>query len=125
MNRQRYSNAEKDLTKAQELAPQSPIPMVQMGNLHLVQKQYPEAIKSYQQALDQDPASTDGLQGVMNTYLIQKQPDQAVAAAQAQIARSPNTSGFYDLLGTALFQNKKDLKGAEAAFRKSVKLDSG
>ena len=28
-----------------------------------------------------------------------------------------------DRLGTALFQNKKDLKGAEAAFHKSVQLD--
>ena len=77
-----------------------------MGHLHHLQKQYGEAIKFYQQALDKDPASTDAMQGIMNAYLAQKQPDQAIAAARTQIAKSPNTGGFYDLLGTALFQRK-------------------
>ena len=55
----------------------------------------------------------------MNSYLAQKQMDQAIAAARAQIEKSPNSSGFYDLLGTALF-DKKDFSGADAAFRKAV-----
>ena len=123
MNRQKYSDAQQDLTKAMGLAPGSPVPYVQMGNLYQLQKQYLEAIKFYQQALDKDGASTDALQGIMNIYLLQKQPNQAIAAARAQIAKSPNTSGFYDLLGTALFQNKKDLTGAEAAFHKAIDID--
>jgi tetratricopeptide (TPR) repeat protein len=123
MNRQKYSDAEQDLRKATDIAPGSPAPYVQMGNLHQLQKQYAEAVKFYQQALDKDPSSTDALQGMMNTYLAQKQYDQAIAAARAQLARTPDSSGFYDLLGTALFQNKKDLSGAEAAFRKAVELD--
>ena len=123
MNRQKYSDAQQDLNKAMGLAPGSPAPYVQLGNLHLLQKQYVEAIKFYQQALDRNAASTDALQGIMNVYLLQKQPDQAIAAAHAQIAKSPNTGGFYDLLGTALFQNKKDLSGADAAFHKAIELD--
>ncbi|MFZ0420069.1 MAG: tetratricopeptide repeat protein, partial [Candidatus Sulfotelmatobacter sp.] len=123
MNRQKYSDAQQDLTKAMGLAPASPAPYVQMGNLHQLQKQYLEAIKFYRQALDKDAASTDALQGIMNVYLLQKQPDQAIAAAHAEIAKSPNTGGFYDLLGTALFQNKKDFSGAEAAFHKAIELD--
>jgi tetratricopeptide (TPR) repeat protein len=123
MNRQKYSDAEQDLRKATDLAPGSPVPYVRMGSLHLVQKQYPEAIKSYQQALDRDPASTDGLQGLMRACIAQKQPEQALAAARAQIAKSPDNSGFYDLLGTALFESKKDLSGADAAFRKAIDLD--
>jgi tetratricopeptide (TPR) repeat protein len=87
-----------------------------------MQKQYTEAVKFYQEALDKDPASTDALQGIMNIYLLQKQPDQAVAAGREQIAKSPNTGGFYDLLGTALFE-KKDLKGADTAFHKAIELD--
>jgi len=59
----------------------------------------------------------------MNVYLAQKQTDKAVAAAQTQIAKSSNNSSFYDLLGTALFNNKKDMDGAEAAFKKSAELD--
>jgi tetratricopeptide (TPR) repeat protein len=53
----------------------------------------------------------------------EKQNDKAIAAANAQIAKSPNNSSFYDLLGTALFHNKKDLSGAEAALEKSATLD--
>src|ERR1700693_1329407 len=122
MNRKKFTEAEADMRKAAEVAPSNPTPYVQMGNLHQLQKQYPEAIKFYQEALDKDPASTDGLQGMMNTYLAQKQPDQAISAARAQIAKSPNTSGFWDLLGTALFQ-KKDFPASDGAFRKAVELD--
>jgi tetratricopeptide (TPR) repeat protein len=59
----------------------------------------------------------------MTTYVEQKQYDQAIAAANAQIAKSPNTSNFYDLLGTALFDGKKDYSGAETALRKAIELD--
>jgi tetratricopeptide (TPR) repeat protein len=108
--------------KAAELAPRNPTPLVQLGNLRQMQKQYGEAIKFYQQALDNDPASSDALQGMMNTYIAQKQLDQAVTTANAQIAKSPNVSAFYDLLGTALFE-KKDFRSAEEAFNKAVALD--
>jgi tetratricopeptide (TPR) repeat protein len=93
-----------------------------MGKLYELQKQFAEATKFYQQALDKDAGSTDALQGIMNVYLAQKQPDQAIAAARAQIAQSPATSGFYDLLGTVLFQ-RKDLKGADSALHKAIELD--
>jgi tetratricopeptide (TPR) repeat protein len=122
MNRQRYADAEQDLRKIAELAPASAVPYVQTGNLHLLQKQYAEALASYQKALEKDPASTEGLQGLMKTYLALKQPELAIAAARAQIAKAPSSSGFYDLLGSALFQ-KNDSSGAEAAFRKAIDLD--
>jgi cellulose synthase operon protein C len=123
MSRQKFSEAEEDMRKAAEVAPASPAPYVQMGNLHQAQKQYAEAIKFYQQALDRDAASTEALHGMMKAYLAQKQPDQAISAALAQIAKTPNSSNFYDLFGTALFENRKDFSGAEAAFRKAVELD--
>jgi len=75
---------------------------------------YLEAIKFYRQALDKDAASTDALQGNHECLLLQKQPDQAIAAASAQIAKSPSTGGFYDLLARPCLQNKKILSGAEA-----------
>jgi len=60
---------------------------------------------------------------LMNTYLAQKEVDKAIAAAKAQIAKSPNNSIFYDLLGTTLSNIKKDLNGAEEAFQKAAELD--
>src|SRR5579863_7826503 len=121
--KQRYADAQKDAEQAMQRAPQSPAPYVQMGTVHLAQKQYADAIKYYQEALDKDPNSAEGLSGVMQTYFVQKETDKAIAAANAQIAKSPNNSLFYDLLGTALFNAKKDLPAAEAALQKAGQLD--
>ena len=121
--RQKFSDAQQDAEEAAKRAPQSPAPYVQLANIQLAQKHFPEAEKFYQQALDKDPSSSEGLSGLMNTYFAQKQFDKAIAAANAQIAKSPNTANFYDLLGTALFNGKKDLPGAEAALRKAIELD--
>jgi tetratricopeptide (TPR) repeat protein len=49
--------------------------------------------------------------------------DKAITAANAQIAKSPNSSAFYDLLGTSLFTNKKGMDQAEAAFKKAAELN--
>ncbi len=121
--RLKFRDAEQDAQQALQRAPQSPAPYIQLGNIQLAQKHYADAEKYYQQALDKDPSSADGLSGVMNTYVAQKQYDSAIAAANAQIAKSPNNANFYDLLGTALFNGKKDLPGAEAALRKAIALD--
>jgi cellulose synthase operon protein C len=121
--REHFAEAQQDAQQALQRAPLNPAPYVQMGNIQLIQKHYAEAEKFYQQALDKDPSSGEGLSGLMNTYFAQKQYDKAVAAANAQIAKSPNNSNFYDLLGTALFNGKKDFPAAEAALHKAVELD--
>jgi len=123
INRKQFDKAAQDIRQAIDVAPQSAVGYVQLGNLKLVLKQYGEAEKAYQQGLDHDSNSSDALSGLMNTYLAQKQPDKAVAAAKAAIAKSPNSSAFYDLLGTALFNNKQDMNGAEAALLKSAELN--
>jgi tetratricopeptide (TPR) repeat protein len=60
---------------------------------------------------------------LMNAFVAMKQADAAVAAANEQIGKVPDNSGFYDLLGTVLFQQKKDLGTAQTALQKSVQLD--
>lgn len=121
--RQKYADAQHDAEEAMKRAPQAPAPYFQLGNVHLAQKQYADAEKWYQESLDKNPAFSEGLSGLMNTYFAQKQFDKAVAAANAQIAKVPGNSDFYDLLGTALFNGKKDYAGAEVALRKAVELD--
>ena len=123
INRNQFVEAEADIGKAIEVAPQSSFGYVEMGNLKFAQKQYGDAAKAYQGALDRNADSTDALRGLMNTYIAQKQADRAIAAANTQIAKSPGNSRFYDLLGTTLYQSKKDVKGAEAAFAKALDLD--
>lgn len=121
--RQKYPDAQHDAEEAMKRAPQAPAPYFQLGNVHLAQKHFADAEKWYQQSLDKNPAFSEGLSGLMNTYFAQKQFDKAIAAANAQIAKVPNNSDFYDLLGTALFNGKKDYPAAEAALRKAVDLD--
>jgi len=123
INGKHYAEAEQDIRRAIDAAPQSASGYVQMGNLRFVQKQYSDAAKAYQEALDRNADSTDALRGLMSTYIAEKQIDKAITAADAQIGKSPNNSSFYDMLGSALFHNKSDLSGAEAAFAKSVALD--
>jgi len=121
--RGRFADAQQDAEQAQQRAPQTPGPYIQLGNVHLAQKKFAEAESYYQQALEKDPSSGDGLSGLMNSYFAEKQPEKAIAAANAQIAKSPNNSNFYDLLGTALFNGRKDLPGADAALHKAIDLD--
>lgn len=119
----KFTDAQRDDEEARNRAPNSPAPYVQLGHVQLAQKHYSDAEKFYQQALEKDPSSSDGLRGLMTTYAEQKQYDKAIAAANSQIVKSPNNSNFYDLLGTALFDGKKDYAGAEAALHKAVDLN--
>jgi tetratricopeptide (TPR) repeat protein len=119
----RKDQAEQDVNKAVEVAPKNPIGYIQMGNLRLGDKKYLEAEKSFQKALELDSHSVDAMNGLMRNYLAQKEPDKAIDAVKAQIAKAPDSSAFYDLMGTALFESKKDSKSAETAFRKSIELD--
>jgi tetratricopeptide (TPR) repeat protein len=120
----KFEDAQRDDQEAMKRAPNSPAPYVQLGHVALAQKHYSDAEKFYQQALEKDPSYSDGLRGLMTTYVEQKQYDKAIAAANAQITKSPNNSNYYDLLGTALFDGKKDYAGAETALRKAVDLDN-
>ena len=120
---QKLSDAQQDALEAIKRAPQHPSPYSQLGTVALAQKHFAEAEKYYQQSLDRNPAFVNGLNGLMRTYVAEKQVDKAIAAANAQIAKSPNSSGLYDLLGTALYEIKKDNLGAETALRKAVDLD--
>jgi len=123
VNRKRFPAAEVDVRKAIEVSPQSSFGYVQLGNLKYQEKEFEAAGKAYQSALDRNPDSKDALRGLMNTFVAEKRVDQAISAANTQIAKSPGNSGFYDLLGTALFYPKKDLSGAATAFQKSAELD--
>ena len=121
--RAQFSSAEQDASKAISLAPRDPAGHVQMGNIWLAQKQYAAAEKAYRDALNLTPGSSDALAGLIHTYLVQNRVDEALTAANAQIAKVPNCSAFYDLLGSVLFAQKKDFSGAEAAFTKAGELD--
>ena len=122
MNLGRYDDAERDVQRAISIAPQSAYGYVEMGNLRLLQKQYPQASAAYQNALSRNPGSMDALRGLVNVDLAEKQLDQAVFLVKEQIAKAPGNSGFYSLLGTVLTR-KNDFDAAEVAITKATTLD--
>jgi tetratricopeptide (TPR) repeat protein len=124
-NRKQFGQAEEDARKAIEVASQDPVGYLQMAGLRVAQQRFGEGEQLYRQALDRDPTSSDALSGLMNSYLAQKEPDKAAAAARAQIEKVPNSSAFYDLLGTLLSNTTQEKSGVEAAFKKSIELDKG
>jgi tetratricopeptide (TPR) repeat protein len=123
INQKKFQLAQQDIQMAIAVDPTSQLGYVQLGNLQFAQTDYAAAALSYQEGLDRDSNSSDALRGLMNSYLAQHQVDRAVAAANAQVAKAPNKSEFYNLLGTSLFRAKKDFSGAEAAFGKALLLE--
>jgi len=123
INQKHFREADADVQRAIEVAPASAAGYVQLGSLHFAQQHFKEAADAYRSALDRDPRSNDALRGLMNSYVAVKQVDTAIALANNQISKVPDNSGFYDLLGTVLFQQKRDLAGAKAVLAKSVQLD--
>lgn len=116
------SGAETYLRKALEVAPENSIPYVRLGELRATQNRGDEAQKLFAQALDRDPNSIEALRGLTALFLQHKQPAKAISAVQAQIAKAPNNSSFYFLLGELLFNNKQ-LDKAEPALQKALELD--
>ncbi|HXJ16524.1 MAG TPA: tetratricopeptide repeat protein, partial [Candidatus Polarisedimenticolia bacterium] len=116
------AGAEADLKKAMEVAPGDPIPYVRMGDLRVARKQLDEAGKLYGQALTLNPSAVDALTGLVNIDLERKQAAKALRRIQEQIARVPNNSNLYLLLGQVELRNQ-DSVHAEEAFEKAVDLD--
>jgi len=123
INLKQFGQAEQDTRKAIDLGPQNPAGYLQMASLRFVQQQFGEATQLYRQALDRDASSSDALGGLINSYLAQNTPDKAAEAARAQIEKVPNSSAFYDLLGTLLLHSSQDKNAVEAAFQKAIELD--
>jgi len=122
MTRNQFAAAEQDARKAIEVGPQSSAGYLEMGNLTGLEHKFTESENWFKQSLSRDPNSVEALSGRIKVYLAQKQIDKAIAAVNTQIGASPNNSSFYDLLGDVL-TTKKDLRGAETAFKKSVELN--
>ena len=117
-----FAGAEADAKKAMELAPQSAVPYLQLGALRASTRRYAEAEKLFDRALELDPRSTAALQALVSIYGDQKQPAKGVARARAQVAKAPDVSGHYFILGLA-HQANKDSEQAEQALAKATDLE--
>ncbi len=117
------AKAEADLKTAIDVAPQSAVGYLSLGKLRFYQKRYPEGVALLQQALQYDPDSVDALRLLVSYNMTQKQPEKAMTLVNQQIAKRPQTSGFYVLLAELQMQNKNFDQAAPTA-QKAMQLNS-
>jgi tetratricopeptide (TPR) repeat protein len=116
------SGAEKDLRHVLEIDAKNSIACARLGDLRVSQKRYKEAQEFYEQALDYNPRARDALQGLVTVSVMQKQPEKALQRVQTQVAKVPDDSAFYYLLGAMLLGNHKTTE-AQSALENAVRLD--
>jgi tetratricopeptide (TPR) repeat protein len=116
------TGAEADLKRAISVAPDNAAGYARMGDLRAAQKKFDEAQKYYSEALKRNPSALDALTGLINVALEQRQLPTALRVVQDQIAKVPDSSGFYVLLGQIELRNQDSAK-AEQAFQKATDLD--
>ncbi|HXW89081.1 MAG TPA: tetratricopeptide repeat protein [Terriglobales bacterium] len=121
IKRHRFAEADADLLKARQLAPDTPGPYIQTGNLRVAQGRRKEAETAYGQALKADPSSLEALRGLTDFYLLEKEPDKALARLDAQTAAA-NTSGYH-YLRAAVFSSQQDLAACQEELQKAIALD--
>jgi len=122
-NRKDAVNGEADLKKAIEVAPQSPIGYQRMGELRFSQRRFKEAEQLFEQALERDLNSAEAMQALLASNMTQKQPaSKMIARVNAQLAKAPNNSAFYSMLG-GLEAQSKDFANAEQHLQKALELD--
>jgi tetratricopeptide (TPR) repeat protein len=116
------AGAEADIRKAMAVAPNNPAGPQLLASLRMKQDRPQEAEKLYTQALAANPADAGALTGLVDIALERKDVPAALRTVQAQIAKVPDSSSFYLLLGQVEVR-AQDPGKAEAALQKAVDLD--
>jgi tetratricopeptide (TPR) repeat protein len=116
------ATAQADLTKAFQIAPQSPIGYSAMGSFLKTQGRNQEAQKYYEKALAFDVGNIESLAGVTSILMQEKQNRKAIERVQAQLLKTPANDAIYALLG-GLQVADRDMPGAEASLQKAVQLN--
>jgi tetratricopeptide (TPR) repeat protein len=116
--------AEEQIRQAIAVAPSSPEGYSKMGDLLTSQKKFDAANKMYEQALEKNPAFVEALVGEVRLLAAQKQPAaKIIARINAQIAKSPNTDGYWVLLAQTQAASG-DLKSATSSSQKALSINS-
>jgi tetratricopeptide (TPR) repeat protein len=121
-NRGEPDQAEADLRTAIALAPKDPTASIELGRLMFEQKRGPAAEALFEQALQADPTSVAALRALVSYELSIKQPQKAMERVNTQIAKSPGTSGFLDLLCQLQIQ-AGSLDQAASTAQKAIQMD--
>jgi tetratricopeptide (TPR) repeat protein len=96
-----YGAAMSDFSRAEDLAPESPAPAIEMGNLFFVRKEYAKAISHFDQALQLQPQHALALTRRGTAHLHRKDQAAALADLQRAYKLDPNIPGLQRQLQAA------------------------
>ncbi len=122
INRKEADKAEADFRTAIGIAPKDPTAYIELGKFLFSQNHIPQAANLFEQALQADPNSVAALRALVGYDLYLKQPQKAMDRVNAQIAKSPDISGFLDILCQLQIQ-AGSLDQAASTAQKAIQMD--
>lgn len=111
----RYQEALQILEAASHIYPQAPQPLIQIGQIYLVQHRWLMAEDAFNRALARDINHPSALAGLAEALLHQERFDQAIRLWQRAAAVNPTKPGLSTGLGRAYVQ-QLDFPAAQEAF---------
>lgn len=95
---------------------------VELGTTYFEAERFDEAAKWYEQALKADPRNLTAMAQLGMTYFLLQRTEPALAQFEASLKISPDHPTTLLNKGIVLWRGKNDLKGAQAAWERLVKL---
>ncbi|HVN18616.1 MAG TPA: tetratricopeptide repeat protein [Dongiaceae bacterium] len=92
--------------------------LYQIGNLYYDAQQYPEAVNYYEKSLAIDPKATDVRTDMATAYHLMGQSDRAIQEYDAVLKIDGKHANALFNEGMVKWQDKMDLKGAIASWKK-------
>jgi tetratricopeptide (TPR) repeat protein len=115
-------SADANFRKAIAAEPNNPLPYSKLAELRMVKKDYAEADNLIEQALAKDPAYVPAVRLLVALYGLDKRTDKIIARVSEQIAKVPQISDYYSILGDVqLHQNK--FQDSVQSLTKAIELD--
>jgi len=92
--------------------------LYQIGNLYYDARQYPEAVRYYESSLKIKPEATDVRTDMATAYHFMGEPDRALEQYAAVLKIDPKHANALFNTGMVKWQDKQDISGAIAAWKK-------
>lgn len=116
--RQMADTQAQPLLQQLESDPKNSTLLYQIGNLYYDAQQYPEAVKYYEKSLQIDPKATDVRTDMATAYHLMGQSDRAIQEYDAVLKIDGKHSNALFNEGMVKWQDKMDLKGAIASWKR-------
>jgi cytochrome c-type biogenesis protein CcmH/NrfG len=105
--------------------PKNPELLYKIGNLYYDAQQYAEAVKYYESSLKIDPRANDVRTDMATAYHFMGQSDRAIQEYNEVLKSDPKHANALFNVGMVKWQDKMDINGAVAAWKKLLDTNPG